>query len=220
MDFPGWTADDFAIFDVDGFEGRMALIREHIQPKLDALGRDLAPLLEAETGTAWFHHVAKHMRRTVNAPDDTWVALNRVKRGYKATVHFDAGISARGANVCLVVKPECRERIFFAAALEGGVDEWRALYQEAEGLYLGDVPNAPLLDLLPAREALTDDWMTQAEALRRKKQFEFEMGYRFDSATAVISGPDFVHETLRRIRSLLPLYLAGLEPGLETTLAG
>ena len=212
MEFPGWTADDFAIFDVDGFEGRMALMRERIQPKLDALGRDLIPLLEEQTGTEWFHHVAKHMRRTVNPPADTWVALNRVKKGYKATVHFDVGISALGANACLVVKPECTERDQFAAALEKGADQWRALWQEAEGLYIGDVPNAPLGDLLPAREALTEDWLEQAEALRRKKAFEFEMGYRSEgTSAAAMDGPEFVQETLKHIRAMLPLYLAGIE---------
>lgn len=208
MDFAGWTRDDFAIFEIDDFDGRMALIRSEIQPKLDALGRAMVPLMEAETGSPWFHHVAKHMRRTVNPPADTWVALNQVKRGYKATVHFDVGLSARGANVCLVVKPECTVRGAVADALENHVDRWRALYQESEGLFIGDVPNADLADLLPAREALTEDWLQRAEWLRRRKQFEFEAGYRLSPDEAAALSPEaFVTTAMGRIRALLPVYL-------------
>jgi uncharacterized protein YktB (UPF0637 family) len=210
MDFPGWTRDDFSVFEIDDFDGRMALLRERIQPKFDALGQAMVPLMEAETGSPWFHHVAKHMRRTVNPPADTWVALNQVKRGYKATVHFDVGLSARGANVCLVVKPECTERDAFAAGLERHVPRWTALYEEAEGLYIGDVPNAELQDLLPAREALTADWLQRAAWLRKKKQFEFEAGYRLSPEEAASLAPEaFIHAALGRIRSLLPLYTAG-----------
>lgn len=207
MDFDGWTRDDFAVFEVDDFTGRMALLRERIQPKLDALGRALVPLLETETGSEWFHHVAKHLRRSVNPPADTWVALNQEKRGYKATVHFDVGLSARGGNVCLVVKPECTVRAEFADGLERNLDRWRALYQEAEGLFIGDVPNAEREDLLPAREALADDWLQRAGWLRRRRQFEFEAGYRLEpDAAAAMSGAEYVDAALRRIRALLPLY--------------
>jgi uncharacterized protein YktB (UPF0637 family) len=211
MDFPGWSQDDFAVFSTPDFDGRMTLLRERIQPRLDALGQALVPRLEAETGTEWFHHVARHLRRSVNPPTDTWVAFNRVKRGYKATIHFDIGISARGANVCLVVKPECTERDAFARALEQNAERWRALYQEAEGLVIGDVPNAPLEDLLPAREALTDAWLQRAEWLRKRKQFEFEAGYRLaPNEAAALAPAAFLDECFRRLRALLPLYMAGV----------
>lgn len=212
MEFPGWTEDDFAIFTVEGFEDRMALIRERIQPKLDALGRDLLPLLEEETGSPWFHHVAKHMRRTVNPPRDTWVALNRVKRGYKATVHFSAGLSALGANACLIAKPECLERETLAAALHEGADRWPVQFRRAKGLYLGDVPNAPEADLQPATGAPAEVWRGQAESLRRRKQFEFEMGRRIRPADAArMDGEAFVRETVRHMRGMLPLYTAGID---------
>jgi uncharacterized protein YktB (UPF0637 family) len=154
------------------------------------------------------------MRRSVHPPADTWVAFNRIKRGYKATIHFDIGLSALGANICLVVKPECTERDAFAAALEDQRDRWPALYQEAEGLYIGDVPNAPLEDLLPAREALAEDWLQRAAWLRRKKQFEFEAGYRLPAEeSAALSPEEFLQTALRRVRSLLPLYQAGIDGG-------
>jgi uncharacterized protein YktB (UPF0637 family) len=210
MNFAGWTQEDFAAFHVAGFDERMAVIRERIQPKLDALGSDIVGLLQQETGTEWFYHVAKHMRRSVNPPLDTWVALNRVKKGYKATVHFGVGISGAGANVCLVVKPECTERASFAAGIEREVGVIRPLLAASGDLLIGDIPNAADEDLLAAKSADVEDWLKRANWLRQRKMYEFEMGYRVPIAEACALGNDYAHNTLRLIREMLPLYQAGL----------
>lgn len=39
-----------------------------------------------------FVHVAKHARRSVNPPDDSWVAFANNKRGYKKLPHFQIGL--------------------------------------------------------------------------------------------------------------------------------
>lgn len=211
MMFPGWTRDDFAAFAIEGFEARMEALRARIQPKLDALGHDLTMLLEEETGTPWFHHVARHMRRSVNPPTDTWVALNRLKKGYKATVHFGVGLGARGANACLVVKPECSERQTFADALATNATRWHALFRVNEDLLIGDVPNAAPEALLRAADSKVPDWLESAENLRRRKNFEFEMGHRMPPEQAAgMDSAGFVRETLHRLRSMLPLYLEGI----------
>jgi uncharacterized protein YktB (UPF0637 family) len=212
MDFAGWTQDDFEVFGITGFDKRMEMIRERIQPKLDALGRDLVALLQPETGTEWFHHVAKHIRRSVNPPLDTWVGINRIKRGYKATIHFGVGLSSLGANVCLVVKAECVEREAFATGIERGVGVIRPLLAASPALYIGDVPNAPLAELLPAREFSTEEWLKRADWLRHKKLYEFEMGRRFEMEQSISMGPDLVKATLGGIREMLPLYQAGIKP--------
>ncbi|HEY3265866.1 MAG TPA: DUF1054 family protein [Armatimonadota bacterium] len=209
MAFPGWTPGDFEIFSVPSFEARMELLRARIQPRLDELGRDILPLLEADTGTEWFHHVAKHMRRTVNPPSDTWVAFNQAKRGYKATVHFSAGISALGANVCIVVKPECTEREDFAESLARNAQDVADRFAGETGLFVGDVPNAPLSDLQPAGALAPADWLKQANALRRVKSFEFEAGYRIPSAEACSLGPSLVEAVFERIRTLRRTLRAG-----------
>ena len=36
----------------------------------------------------FYPHVAKHARRSVNPPKDTWVAFATSKRGYKMLPHF------------------------------------------------------------------------------------------------------------------------------------
>lgn len=210
MNFAGWTQDDFAAFQITGFDDRMAVIRGQIQPKLDALGSDLVDLLQPGTGTEWFYHVARHIRRSVNPPLDTWVALNRAKKGYKATVHFGIGLCATGAYVCLVVKPECTERQSFAAGIEREVGVIRPLLAASGDLMIGDIPNAAEGDLLPAKSATVEDWLKRAEWLRQRKLYEFEMGYKIPVDEACALGSDLPETTLRLLRGMLPLYQAGI----------
>src|SRR6266545_151378 len=78
--FPGFTASDFKVFDIPGFKPRMEAIKTRIRPKLEAAGRDLLPDVARIGGAEAFAHVARHARRTVNPPDDTWVAFADDKR--------------------------------------------------------------------------------------------------------------------------------------------
>jgi len=84
---------DFKVFDVKGFQPRMGEIRARIRPKLETLGKSLAPAVARSVGGDTFAHVAKHARRTVNPPDDTWVAFAPDKRGYKKHCHFKEALS-------------------------------------------------------------------------------------------------------------------------------
>ncbi len=88
----GFTPEDFAVFELPGFEERMDALKLRIRPKLEALGAALAPELSALLGTPVYPHVAKHARRTVNPPQDTWVAFSTNARGYKAHPHFQLGL--------------------------------------------------------------------------------------------------------------------------------
>ncbi len=84
--------EDFETFTVDGLDERMAVLKERVRPKLEALGEHFAPLLSSITGDEMFVHVAKHARRSVNPPNDTWVAFANSKRGYKKLPHFQIGL--------------------------------------------------------------------------------------------------------------------------------
>ncbi|ELK40919.1 UPF0637 protein YktB [Brevibacillus agri] len=90
--FSGFRQEDFDVFAVDGLDQRMDAIKTVIRPKLEALGHHFAPILSAATGDEMFYHVAKHARRTVNPPADTWVAWANDKRGYKKHPHFQIGL--------------------------------------------------------------------------------------------------------------------------------
>jgi len=92
MEFGGFTNEDFDVFLIDGLEARMDALKTTIRPKLEQLGAYYAPSLSALTGDEMFVHVAKHARRTINPPKDTWVAFANNPRGYKMLPHFQIGL--------------------------------------------------------------------------------------------------------------------------------
>ncbi|MCY8980742.1 YktB family protein [Bacillus halotolerans] len=87
-----FTEEDFNTFTIDGLDARMEVLKERVRPKLTALGEHFAPTLSALTGDEMFPHVAKHARRSVNPPADSWVAFANSKRGYKKLPHFQIGL--------------------------------------------------------------------------------------------------------------------------------
>ncbi|WP_042456100.1 YktB family protein [Neobacillus dielmonensis] len=92
MDFNGFSKEDFDVFLIDGLEPRMEALKNTVRPKLEALGSIFAPALSATTGEEMFAHVAKHARRTIHPPKDTWVAFANNPRGYKMLPHFQIGL--------------------------------------------------------------------------------------------------------------------------------
>ncbi|MGN7940035.1 DUF1054 domain-containing protein [Virgibacillus sp. 6R] len=92
MNFTGFTEKDFETFTIDGLEDRMEAIRERIQPKFKEIGQILTDDLTASLQKEMFLHIAKHARRTINPPKDTWLAIADNKRGYKQHPHFQVGL--------------------------------------------------------------------------------------------------------------------------------
>ncbi|GIQ68295.1 DUF1054 domain-containing protein [Xylanibacillus composti] len=90
--FPDFTGQDFDVFAIPGLEPRMEALIANVRPKLEAIGHIMSPYLSALCGEEMFAHVAKHARRTVHPPNDTWVAWAPNKRGYKAHPHFQFGM--------------------------------------------------------------------------------------------------------------------------------
>jgi len=98
---PTWTQ----IFEIQGFAERMGPIRQVVRPGLTRLADRLADLMNRRDHPV-FPHVASHMRRRVNPPVETWLALGPAKRGYKAYGHFGVFIGKDGCSVRFVVKDE------------------------------------------------------------------------------------------------------------------
>ena len=78
----GFNRADFQVFEVEGFNERMAQLYATVRPKLLRLGDDLAPQLARKLHLEFFPHVAKHARRTVNPPPETWCAFGPSSRMY------------------------------------------------------------------------------------------------------------------------------------------
>ncbi|MCA0980679.1 MULTISPECIES: DUF1054 domain-containing protein [Exiguobacterium] len=87
-----FTTKQFNVFKQDGLDERMSGIRSDIQPLFHRIYDEVGPQLEADVGIPLYLHVAKHARRTVNPPKDTWMAICHDKRGYKKHPHLQVGL--------------------------------------------------------------------------------------------------------------------------------
>jgi len=134
MAFPGFTASDFKVFEISGFAPRMAAIKSRIRPKLEAAGRDLLPDVARIGGGEAFVHVAKHARRTVNPPDDTWVAFCQDKRGYKKHPHFKVAVSRRAVRFLFEAGPEHADKKRWLAAWKRDAPRLVPVLRRARGL--------------------------------------------------------------------------------------
>ena len=81
----------------------MEALNKHVRPQLHELGEYFSQYLEATTGEVFYPHVAKHARRSVNPPKDTWVAFATNNRGYKMLPHFQIGLLKTNYLSCMVL---------------------------------------------------------------------------------------------------------------------
>lgn len=123
MSVSSFSAEDFSVFKIDGLDQRMGALKEQIQPKLNVLGDFFSQELSVMTGEEMFPHVAKHARRKVNPPNDTWVAFSGNKRGYKMVPHFQIGLWETHVFVWFAVIYEAPIKADFGQTLmEAAVD--------------------------------------------------------------------------------------------------
>ena len=106
----GFSRADFEVFSIEGFDARTTKIYELSRPRLIRLGNELAPELSRKLRMEFFPHVGKHVRRAVNPPDETWVALGPSPQGYKRFGFLALGISSVGIHARAVVKPQADSR--------------------------------------------------------------------------------------------------------------
>jgi uncharacterized protein YktB (UPF0637 family) len=114
----GFKPVDFEVFKVEGFNERMQQIYAHVRPKLVRLGDELAPELARKLHMEFFPHVARHARRTVNPPPETWAAFGPSPKGYKRYGYLALCISGAGLHARAVVKSEADKRPEMARSLK------------------------------------------------------------------------------------------------------
>jgi len=209
MAFTGFTAKDFQVFAIADFPGRMAAIRGQIQQKLFALAEEIGPNLKPIVGSETFPHVAKHMRRTVNPPDDTWVAFGPEKRGYKKAQHFKVAISRRCIRFLFEIGPEYAEKAKWMRAWKGGAG--RLAVQLKKGTRLGwyknehDEEPAALLESLSWQEIAR-----LAGELTRRKDGQLVFGRRLNQVEVLRLKPRvFEQAALVTFGDLASLYKLG-----------
>lgn len=109
---------DFKAFNVEGLDARMEALNEYIRPQLHELGEYFSDFFTSQTGETFYPHVAKHARRSVNPPKDTWVAFATNKRGYKMLPHFQIGMFEDQLFVMFGIMHEAKEKATRAKVFE------------------------------------------------------------------------------------------------------
>ncbi|MDR6725313.1 uncharacterized protein YktB (UPF0637 family) [Paenibacillus amylolyticus] len=203
MNFSGFNSRDFDVFQVPGLEPRMEMLIERVRPKLEALGAELAPYLTELCGEEMFVHVAKHARRTVNPPIDTWVAWGSSKRGYKALPHFEVGMFDTHMFVIFAVIYESPNKITFAEALERELDEvrrnlpgefyWSMDHMDPQGTF--------------HKNMKSEDYDKIITKLKTVKKAEVMCGLRIERDDPLAADREQLLKTIRStFKTLLPLY--------------
>ncbi|MDF2629595.1 MAG: hypothetical protein K0R39_3426 [Symbiobacteriaceae bacterium] len=204
--FTGFTADDFAGLRLPGFAERMAFIKDGLRPKLEALGQELAPFLTELTGQPIYPITAKHMRRKVNPPDDTWVAWSANKRGYKMLPHFQVGLWHTHAFIQAGVIYEASAKAAFgarllesgqalAASLPAGY-RWLEDYVRPDGIGNGQMT--------------AHDFARIATRLMTRKEADCMVGLSVPAAEAAGLGAGFAGLAREVMERLLPVYRLGM----------
>jgi uncharacterized protein YktB (UPF0637 family) len=166
MAFSGFSASDFKVFEIEGFAPRMDAIKRRIRPKLEAVGKELLPDVGRIGRAEAFAHVAKHVRRTVNPPGDTWVAFASDKRGYKKHCHFKVAVSRGAIRFLFEAGPEHAEKKRWVAAWKRDAPKLVPVLRRARGLAWfknehDETPTAVLADLAPDAVARLADELTR-----------------------------------------------------------
>jgi len=201
--FPGFDTRDFEVFSIDGLEPRMEALIERVRPKLTMLGEMIQPHLSALSGEEMYVHVAKHARRTVNPPKDTWVAWAANKRGYKALPHFEVGMFGSHVFVVFAIIYESPRKVDFGKAIASRLQEiqktvpdhfyWSTDHMSPQGTLQSDMDEQQLRAI--------------GTKLQNIKKSEVVCGLRIAKDDPLLSnGEAFVQKVEQTFEQLLPLY--------------
>lgn len=181
----------------------MDALISRVRPKLTELGSEMTPVLSVLCGEEMFPHVAKHARRTVHAPNDTWVAWGPNKRGYKALPHFQVGMFHSHLFIVFAIIYESSNKTVFAEALTRQIPDIR---KQLPGNYFWSTDHLDPRGT-PQSEMADEQFKELARKLREVKKGEVTCGLRIDKDDPVLQDGvrllDLIQETFK---TLLPLY--------------
>jgi uncharacterized protein YktB (UPF0637 family) len=213
MTFHGFSVQEFDIFDLPGFDTRMPALKARITPKLKALGEALTPRLREATGLEFYPHVALHLRRTVNAPEETWVAFSRSPRAYKPFVHTRVAINGAGIKIVCHLEDYADDKPLFAESLKNRAGEIAA-HLAANPDILCYEPCGENGQPIPAAQWSEAALSGLAERLRTVKSQHASFALKIGREDPRLAAADSLIDTaLSGMKTLLPLYRLGLSGG-------
>lgn len=203
MNFSGFTKEDFQVFQIDGFEERMDAIKTQIRPKLTELGTYFAPFFSAQLGEEMFFHVAKHARRTVNPPKDTWVAFSDNSRGYKMRPHFQIGLWETHLFIWFAVIYEAPNKELYAQRIMSEIDN---VYGRTKKDFVWSQDHTKP-DVMKHEHWEKEDLQKMIHRFETVKKGEFLCGYQIPQEKVVqMSGEELLNKIEEVFEDLLYLY--------------
>jgi uncharacterized protein YktB (UPF0637 family) len=200
MTTPFFTKEDFQVFKIEGLHERMTAIQEQIQPKFKKVGDKLTDDLSALLGQEMFLHIARHARRKVNPPNDTWLAIAGNKRGYKQHPHFQIGLFDDHVFIWLAFIYELPQKTDIAKTFLNNVD-----------MIKQTIPSDYVISLDHLKkEAVSLDKINLTEALERfhdVKKAELLIGRHIAANDPILKDDtEFYKLAKETFETLIPLY--------------
>ncbi|KAA9026020.1 YktB family protein [Niallia endozanthoxylica] len=203
MTFSGFSKSDFEVFSIDGLENRMDALITHIRPKLDALGEHFAQTLSVMTGQEIFAHVAKHARRKVNPPNDTWVAFANNSRGYKMLPHFQIGLWGSHVFIWFAMIYEAPRKTEYGKIFQSNVNQ---IFHDIPKDFVWSIDHMKP-DVLKHAELSKEELVDMFVRLQTIKKAEILCGYQISREEAIeMSGQQLIDQIQRVFTQVLPLY--------------
>ncbi|MBI0578339.1 DUF1054 domain-containing protein [Neobacillus cucumis] len=203
MEFKNFTNEDFDVFLIEGLEARMEALKETIRPKLEFLGQYFSPLLAALTGDEMYVHVAKHARRTINPPKDTWVALANNARGYKMLPHFQIGLWNTHLFIWFAVIYESPQKEVIG---ERFTKKLNKLYKETPKDFVWSVDHTKP-ETVKHQELSKEELQSFFQRLQTVKKAEILSGFVMDREKVIQLKPEELLEEIETVfKQVAPLY--------------
>ncbi|GKU78448.1 DUF1054 domain-containing protein [Paenibacillus sp. L3-i20] len=200
---PGFHTTDFDVFQLQGLEERMAGIQTHIRPKFQAIGERLALELSLLSGNEMFLHIAKHARRKVNPPKDTWLALCNNKRGYKAHPHFQLGLFDDHLFIWLALIYELPNKKGIASTFLNNIDQVMSTVPADYVISYDHMKK----DCATVGEMTPQDWETSLGRFRDVQKVELLIGRHIAMDDELLQDGDALLDfTVSTYKQLIPLY--------------
>jgi len=203
LSFTGFSSADFNVFTIDGLDNRMDALKTNIRPKLEFLGEYFAPTLATMLGEEIYPHVAKHARRTINPPKDTWVAFANNPRGYKMLPHFQIGLWETHIFIWFAIIYEAPNKPEFGKTLQLNNDQ---IFSTVPDDFVWSLDHMKP-DVISHNKLTKEDLTNMFVRLQSVKKAEILCGYQIPKESAIqLSGQQFLDKVHTIFNVLTPLY--------------
>jgi len=194
-----FTKGDFGLFEIDGLDERMEVIRERIQPKFQYLGDEFNEYIHKQVDFEGGFHIAQHRRRTTNPPSSTWCSHGGTSRGYKKFPHIQVGINEEHIFIWLALIDNPKHENEMGKDLLRNQKNWNNLPEDF--IVSKDHTISEVL------ECTTENVRSTVERLLNVKKGEFMIGRIIPNDSDLLSNQDkqlaYFKETYD---FLIPLY--------------